>query len=60
MMVWWRRVDLFCLLQAYCVDGVVSPGSTIPGKLLRGLVCAWICENNWNFDYEDCRFGALR
>jgi hypothetical protein len=51
---------LFCLLQAYCVVGIVSPVSSIPGNLLWGLVCAWICENNWNFDYEDCGVGALR
>jgi hypothetical protein len=60
MTVWWRRGGLFCLLQAYCIAGVVSPVSSIPGNLLRGLVYAWICEKNRNFDYEDCRVGALR
>jgi hypothetical protein len=60
MMVWWFRGGLFCFLQACCVVGVVSLVSSIPGKLLQGLVCAWICENNRNFDCEDCRVGALR
>jgi hypothetical protein len=60
MTVLWRRGGLFCLLQAYCVVGIVSLVSSILGNLLRGLVCAWICENNRNFDYEDCRVGALR
>jgi hypothetical protein len=45
---------------AYFVVGIVSPVSSIPGNLLRGLVFARICENNRNFDYEDCRAGALR
>jgi hypothetical protein len=48
MMVWWLRGGLFCLLRAYCVVGLVSPVSSVPGNLLRGLVCAWICENNRN------------
>jgi hypothetical protein len=40
---------LFCLLQACCFVGIDSPVSSIPGNLLRGLVCAWNCENNGNF-----------
>jgi hypothetical protein len=60
MMLWWCCGGLFCFLQACCVVGIVCPVSSIPGNLLRGLVCAWICENNRNFDYEDCGVGAWR
>jgi hypothetical protein len=59
-MIWWLRGGLFCLLQAYCVVGLVSPVYSVPGNLLRGLVCAWICEIIGIFYYEDCRVGAFR